>query len=131
MVFVGMTSTVRTPPSKVFIFISRSMTAMAARKPSTHVYVSENVRSNAAQYLGQITLIISAICQRQTPTAWAFPLGSKIPKAFFKTKCHQFGVFSGLSLIQTPLKILRSNFLKMSMILYRYNIYHSPLSNQT
>ena len=35
MVFVGMTSTVRSPPSKVFTFSSRGMAAMAARKPST------------------------------------------------------------------------------------------------
>ena len=35
MVFVGITSTVMTPPCKVFTFTSRGMVAMAARKPST------------------------------------------------------------------------------------------------
>ena len=35
MVFAGMTSRVRTPPSKVFTFSWRGIVAMAAKKPST------------------------------------------------------------------------------------------------
>ena len=56
MVVVGNTSTVRSPPSRVFTFSSRSIAAMAARKPSTrkhqrlsrfkHGHLMSNFRGN-------------------------------------------------------------------------------------
>ena len=45
IVFVGMASTVRTPPSKVFTFTSQGMAAMATRKPYFHaIFESWGVR---------------------------------------------------------------------------------------
>ena len=55
MVIVGMTSTVRSPPSKVFTFSSHGIAAMAARKPSTKQRRSLRCLQNARLRLCQLT----------------------------------------------------------------------------